>query len=840
MRHFTRILFCVIFNSVFIFSSQAQLPRIQPLIDSLIVKVDTLEEQVAPRPVPSLENNIRKIGDYSRAINLITRTLEKGLDTARINEAIPRMERFVTNVDARLKENSNRPNLRLISALEYLVGLAEKRAADVNQMINERMDELILAKAQFDSIKADDVMLYTLRDTLLLPEFQESLNDLKQKVSETDSILNLERIHTAEYQYKLAAISLQIENIGEIVKTEKRKIERNTYRREMNYIWNPSDFPKTERIADIFSQSFGFNFLIINSYLKEFPGLSIFLLIVILILYRWISKNLKQIRVNKEFSDIIFGRLKYVHKFPFLSAIMVVLAIAPFFYPNPPQSFSSFLLLMIVIASGFMIRKRVSSKAFRLWLLMFVLFLFNMLSKLYWDVAYQERWHLIVFNLLGIFVTLRFLKLVKVKDENIPPYFAPIVSVYVLFQVVSILANVLGRFSLSKMVGITGTLSMMHAVSLVIFVIIIKELIYIQVEVSRKDYAGYTSSLDFQGIQKRINSLFTVLAITIWGYYFLDSLYMLDLILDFSFEFLEKPRNILNASFTFAQVFVFVLAIYFAGFISNTIAFFASIKDEQYAGARSKRLGSSILLIRLGIFTLGIIIAFAASGIPVDKIAIVLGALSVGIGFGLQTIVNNLVSGIILAFERPIQIGDTVQVGQIEGIVKEIGIRSSKIKNWDGADIIIPNGDLLAHQLTNWTLSDKKRRVELIIGVAYHSDMDQVTKLIEEQLSVEGILHLPAPRVFLQTFADNSVNFRVLFWVDDVDVWVAIRDKVMRGIFKSFQENGVEIPFPQRDIYVKSFPGLIQENIIRPTELGKKEEKKTSTNPSISTDDSKS
>lgn len=839
MRHFTRILFCVIFNSVFVFSSQAQLPRIQPIIDSLIVKVDSVEEQVAPKPVPSLENNIRKIGDFSRAINSITRTLEKGLDTARINEAIPRMERFVTNVDARLKENSNRPNLRLISALEYLVGLADKRAADVNQMINERMDELILAKAQFDSIRADDVMLYTLRDTLLLPEFQESLNDLKQKVSETDSILNLERIHTAEYQYKLAAISLQIENIGEIVKTEKRKIERNTYRREMNYIWNPSDFPKTERIADIFSQSFGFNFLIINSYLKEFPGLSIFLLIVILILYRWISKNLKQIRVNKEFSDIIFGRLKYVHKFPFLSAIMVVLAIAPFFYPNPPQSFSSFLLLMIVIASGFMIRKRVSSKAFRLWLLMFVLFLFNMLSKLYWDVAYQERWHLIVFNLLGIFVTLRFLKLVKVKDENIPPYFAPIVSVYVLFQVVSILANVLGRFSLSKMVGITGTLSMMHAVSLVIFVIIIKELIYIQVEVSRKDYAGYTSSLDFQGIQKRINSLFTVLAITIWGYYFLDSLYMLDLILDFSFEFLEKPRNILNASFTFAQVFVFVLAIYFAGFISNTVAFFASIKDEQYAGARSKRLGSSILLIRLGIFTLGIIIAFAASGIPVDKIAIVLGALSVGIGFGLQTIVNNLVSGIILAFERPIQIGDTVQVGQIEGIVKEIGIRSSKIKNWDGADIIIPNGDLLAHQLTNWTLSDKKRRVELIIGVAYHSDMDQVTKLIEEQLSVEGILHLPAPRVFLQTFADNSVNFRVLFWVDDVDVWVAIRDKVMRGIFKSFQENGVEIPFPQRDIYVKSFPGLIQENIIRPTELGKKEEKKTSTNPSISTDDSK-
>lgn len=836
MRHFSKILFCAVFYLLFVFSANAQFSGIQPLIDSLIVKVDTVEQKAPAISGPSLETSIRKIGEYSRTISLITQTLNKGLDTTMINESIPRMERFVTNVDTRLKENLNRPNLRLISALEYLVGLAEKRATEVTQMIDNRMDELIRAKAQFDSIKSDDIMRYALRDSLVLPEFQQSLNQLKRKVLETDSLLNVERIETAEFQYKVSAIALQIEDIGQIVKTEKRNLERNTYRKEMNYIWNPSDFPKTERIADIFSQSMGFNFLIINSYLKEFPGLSIFLLLVIFVLFYWIRKNLKQIRVNKEFSDIILGRLRYVHKFPLLSAIMVVLAIAPFFYPKPPQSFSSFLLLLIVTASGFMIRKRVSPKAFRLWLVMFVLFVFNLLSKLYWDVAYQERWHILAFNVFSILITLRFYKLLRVKDENIPGYFGPIIMVFVGLQGVSILANILGRFSLSKMAGVTATLSLMHAISLVIFVIIIKELIYIQVEVSRKDYAGYTSSLDFQGIQKRINALFTMLAITIWGYYFLDSLHILDLILDYIFEFLEKPRNILNAAFTFAQVLVFVLAIYFAGFISNTTAFFASIKDEQYAGSRSKRLGSSILLIRLGIFTLGIIIAFAASGIPIDKIAIVLGALSVGIGFGLQTIVNNLVSGIILAFERPVQIGDTVQVGQIEGIVKEIGIRSSKIRNWDGADIIIPNGDLLAHHLTNWTLSDKKRRVELIIGVAYSSDMDQVTQLIEAQLSVDGILNLPAPRVFLQTFADNSVNFRVLFWVNDVDVWVSIRDTVMRGIFKSFQENDVEIPFPQRDIYVKSFPGLIQENIIHPTALGKQGTALPSSDPSKAPD----
>jgi small-conductance mechanosensitive channel len=222
----------------------------------------------------------------------------------------------------------------------------------------------------------------------------------------------------------------------------------------------------------------------------------------------------------------------------------------------------------------------------------------------------------------------------------------------------------------------------------------------------------------------------------------------------------------------------------------------------------------------LAVFTLGFFIAVAASGIPIDKITIILGALSVGIGFGLQTIVNNLVSGIILAFERPIQIGDTIQVGTVEGVVKDIGIRASKIKNWDGAEVIIPNGDLLANHLTNWTLSDKTRRVELTIGVAYDSDMDLVTELIQKQLAADEILNLPTPKVFLQTFGDNSVNFRVLFWVNDVDIWVLIRDQVMRGIFKSFKENGIEIPFPQRDLHIKNFPGLIDEKVMKPGETG--------------------
>ncbi|MFN3802830.1 mechanosensitive ion channel family protein, partial [Belliella pelovolcani] len=228
----------------------------------------------------------------------------------------------------------------------------------------------------------------------------------------------------------------------------------------------------------------------------------------------------------------------------------------------------------------------------------------------------------------------------------------------------------------------------------------------------------------------------------------------------------------------------------------------------------------------LGVLSLGFLLAIGASGIGFEKIAIVLGALTLGISFGLQTIVNNLVSGVILAFEKPIQVGDNIEVGGRMGTVKDVGIRASKIQGYDGSEIIIPNGDLLSQHLINWTLSDKKRRVELLIGVSYGSDIDLVTDLISRQLALDEILKNPEPRVYLQNFADSAIEFRVLFWVENFDTWVLIRNAVMRGTFKSFKEHGVEIPFPQRDLNFKNFPAVLDEKVKSVEELNEIEKLK--------------
>jgi small-conductance mechanosensitive channel len=214
-----------------------------------------------------------------------------------------------------------------------------------------------------------------------------------------------------------------------------------------------------------------------------------------------------------------------------------------------------------------------------------------------------------------------------------------------------------------------------------------------------------------------------------------------------------------------------------------------------------------------------VLLAFAASGIPMDKLAIVIGALGVGIGFGLQNVVNNLVSGIILAFEKPIEVGDVIELGQRSGVVKEVGIRSSKISLYDGSEVIVPNGDLISQQLVNWTRTNRNRRITLNIGVAYGSDVKQVMDIIISAFADrKEVLTIPAPLVLLSDFGANSINFKAYFWVSDLDNAGTQQSDVLTFIYNALNKAGIEIPYPQQDLHIRS----IDDSLI--TKLNKTDE----------------
>ena len=221
------------------------------------------------------------------------------------------------------------------------------------------------------------------------------------------------------------------------------------------------------------------------------------------------------------------------------------------------------------------------------------------------------------------------------------------------------------------------------------------------------------------------------------------------------------------------------------------------------AGARQ----SIVSLTGYVIVGAAILLALSMAGLEFQNLAIIAGALSVGIGFGLQNIVNNFVSGLILLFERPVRPGDWIVVGSTEGYVKKVAIRYTQIRTFDRADVLVPNSELISNQVTNWMLNDPFGRVIVPVGVAYGSDTRKVRDILlkaakEHPLVMSNDPRVPTPTVFFTGFGDSSLNFDLRCMIQQVDYRLSVRSDLLFAIDDAFREAGIEIPFPQRVVHM--------------------------------------
>ncbi|CAD7782733.1 MAG: Mechanosensitive channel MscK [Candidatus Methanoperedenaceae archaeon GB37] len=245
---------------------------------------------------------------------------------------------------------------------------------------------------------------------------------------------------------------------------------------------------------------------------------------------------------------------------------------------------------------------------------------------------------------------------------------------------------------------------------------------------------------------------------------------------------------------------------------------------EQILSNRSPELYSRFIsLITLGYY-LGIfivfIIALSVIGVDISQITIILGALGVGIGFGLQTIANNFISGIILLSERAIKVGDIVEVGgNLTGEIKRINMRSTVIRTYDGLDVIVPNAEFISNRVTTWTYDDDWRRLHIPFGVAYGSDPQQVAKVAyevaqETPLTSEDKQH--KTKVLFTGFGDSFLDFSLIVWCRMHRLRKSTKELISDYYFNLYQklsEAGIEIPFPQRDIHIRSLSDQIQKKL---------------------------
>jgi small-conductance mechanosensitive channel len=210
-------------------------------------------------------------------------------------------------------------------------------------------------------------------------------------------------------------------------------------------------------------------------------------------------------------------------------------------------------------------------------------------------------------------------------------------------------------------------------------------------------------------------------------------------------------------------------------------------------------------LLHYMLVLVGFLLAAGVAGFELQNLLVLAGAFGIGIGFGLQDIANNFLSGIILLFERPIKVGDGVLIDGDYGTVVRIGLRSTVVENLDQAELIVPNAQMISQKVTNWTLSTRRVRVVIPVGVAYGSDLELVLSLLRETGEQHPeVLEDPQPSPIFVQFGDSSLAFELRVWISDVDKRPRIKSELLLSIDKRFREAGVEIPFPQRDLHLRS------------------------------------
>jgi small-conductance mechanosensitive channel len=438
----------------------------------------------------------------------------------------------------------------------------------------------------------------------------------------------------------------------------------------------------------------------------------------------------------------------------------------PFFDAYAPTSYIAIEYFLLLTFSSIIFFKKENLNFRFSWLTLAALFIAVTLTYLFIEPAFFSRLWLLCLDTGIIAFSLIFFR----KLNRDMPYFKLIrgaVITTILLSVLAIIANLFGRFSLSGIFGISAIFAVTQAVVLPVFIETIIEIILIQLQNSRLK-KGFVHPFDTLIVVKKIKTPLVIVALFLWFIMLTSNLNIYNSITNSMLSFLTTPFSIGNLSIQLISVLYFFVIIWFAHILQQLLSFLfgeTGIESEDVTPV-TKKQHSRLLITRLLVLVGGYILAIAASGLPIDKITILLGALGIGIGMGLQNIVNNFVSGIILIFDGSLKIGDEIEISGQAGKVKEIGLRASTISTSDGAEVIIPNGNILSQNIVNWTFTNDQKRVMIwFVLSGKELDANIINEVINETIAnIPDVIPQKKPVIIYTRVTTQSCTITVRFW----------------------------------------------------------------------------
>jgi len=776
--------------------------------------VDTAAAE-APKAIPT-QDLIQKIEEAVKETKVIGRKIEVNDEVIRLDTLLPEYVKFIQQqlklTDNFIKSNPNRQKIN--NQIKKWNGFNEHlnqwesqldQYSERNIKILERVkiNEQIW-KLTYENIRDQNIPTEVARR---VKQTYDDISDLhKQIISKNNDYLILEsRINKQKLDIAAA--------IDRLEKLKESEIYSLFYlRHEPLWKYDYTDLSKQSDQAERGTE-FDQNITESIKYAKyNFSRIFRYLFYVVLFVFliRWIRSIFEKYPYTNTDKNLVKAR-DAIMNHSLRVIIFTSLLGLTYFLENRPTLLNDILHLLILVASIPLVRPFMRGSYKNILYFVILIFIMDTVKTYIWFSSLQYRFYLLLEAVLVILLLywygFRNIRALKFKEHFFGALLLGLAPVFQLIALISIVSNLLGYTNLTDLALRISTKTGVYAIiSYALFLVLGG--ISIGIIHNHYESRGTGDSPQKKIIERKSLNLNRFIVVVFWLMIFLSIIDMLTPLNEYLTDVLTEPYVFGSISITIGDILTFLLILTISFLITSMVAFFI---DSGQFQSRYVKLPKGVpaaisLVIRYFIIAAGIILALSSLGVDLSKFNLMAGALGLGIGFGLQNVISNFVSGLILVFERPILVGDTVEVNNLMGTVKRIGVRSSNISTFDGAEVVVPNSNLISNDLINWTLSSNIKRNEILIGVAYGTDINLVLKILRETVdSNDDALKDPKPQALFSDFGDSSLNFRLRFWVP-FELGLTSKSDVSVALYNAFAEQGIEIPFPQRDIHIKTIP----------------------------------
>ena len=760
-------------------------------------------------PVPEIATRAEEGAALLRSIDTL---LASNTDTDAIRQRLPDISR---QVDAQIENTSQQLEARpSIEVLDALLASWQRMRAELAKALDNLTQRAIRLEQELERLSG---MLETwkkaradARTSRVPAPVIERIDGLLAAIPVAQSRLRAERSVILVLQDQVARQLARSEDGLDRVAGYRQGYVGTLLARDTPPIWSEEAQGKIwTDFAENVRESYTANTANVRAFFRQESGrllliVAVFVGLVLLLRVVHRRTHLQHMADERGFSvELVFAR-------PVATALVICTLVFLWAYPRAPRPVNVLVLLIALVAVLRSVAPLVHPWQVR-WLYgLGAFFLVDLLRGLFAIVPQFERHLFLLEMLVGAgavgWVLYRHHRLqergrpTRARRRRINEA----IGLLLLGFAIAFLAGANGYMSLGRQVGY-GTLGSAYvALALVAGIRVAYGLVVLLLRV--RPLSRLQSIQRHRALQEqRILGLLQALGVAGWAWLTLK-------LFSLSTPAAATVRAVLTAnlawgslSLTLGDVLVFALTVYLA-FLASRFLRFVLEEDVYPRALLAPGVPYAISsLLHYVILVLGFLLALAALGLDFSKVAIIGGAFGVGIGFGLQNVVNNFVSGLILLFERPIRIGDAVQIADITGEVRRIGMRSTTVRTWEGAEVIVPNATLVSDRVTNWTPSDRMRRIDLAVAVGYASAPEKVLEVLRTTAGAQpAILSEPPPLALFVGFGENALLFELRTWTGRIGEWLQIRSELALRLHRALAEAGIQIALPRREVVLRA------------------------------------